>query len=221
MADETTMQFTVAGLQRFTLRIPNQPIYDESGDRLDGLCIDSRRLIFIDHAIAPDQREEVLVHELTHAWGFCVPLPHTEEERCRLNALIVQQMRMDLERQGGIEVLKSLLSSPVSLPYAAMPVRKHGATILPPQDWWECGNCAAKTMCGSIDGEPAEFVESLQQYQMLRWFRCEFCNTLNTWREVATGEGLPMGVLVQVPPPRLLYGEAARAWLADRPQVTA
>lgn len=209
---------TVAGVHRYVVRIPNQPIFDEHGSELEGICIESRRLILISPTVQINRREEVLGHEVQHAWEFHVPPPRIEEERCQLFATISQQMREDLERQGGIETLQSLPAESISLPYRA-PAERHEAmapNTFRLTDARECACCSAVTMCGSISNGHVEFHEGLAQYQVLRWFRCDVCDVLTVWREVATSDGRPTGHLVEVPAPRMLRGREAAEWLAER-----
>ena len=208
---------TIAGVHRYAVRVPNQAIFNHLGEELDGLAIESRRLILISPAVQPDRREEVLGHEVEHAWSFHMPAAHTQEERAQLTATILQSLRQDLDAQGGIAALRAIQPEPISLPYRA-PAVKHfagpGATYQA-LDRRECGGCNAETMCGSIATGPAELHEGLGQYQVLRWFRCEICNALNCWWEISTTDGRPTGVLVQVPPPRLLRGSEAAEWLSE------
>jgi hypothetical protein len=215
------MKLTAAG-ERFTVLIPDRPIIDEHGDELDGLAVSSPKLILISRRIVHVDREAVLLHELQHAWEFYMPAPRTAEERCQMLATIARQFRVDLDNAGGIEALHALKPTRVSLPFdAPATVRESaGANTFRVMDFKLCGSCEAPTMCGSIEYGHVEFHEGLQQHQVLRWFRCETCGTLNVWREVATSDGRPTGVLVQVPPPRMMRGREAAAWLAENAGAT-
>lgn len=212
------MRVTVAGVHRYSVRVSKHPIYNEAGERLAGLAIESRRIILISGSIRPEQREEILAHEVLHAWEFHVPVPTTDEERCQLFATASQQLREDLERQGGVAALAAIEPQEIVLPYQAMPTRQPGvaASTFRITDMWECGCCGAPTMCGSIDNGHVEFHEASQQHQLLRWFRCEVCATLCVWTELATSDGRPTGTLVQVPAPKMLRGREAVEWIAER-----
>jgi hypothetical protein len=210
------LKMTIAGVHRYTVRVTDMPIYDEGGDELDGLSIESRRLILISCRVPRLQREEVLSHEIEHCWAFHVPPATDDEQRCQLTATITQQLREDFERQGGVEELLDIEPMPISLPFKSPAVRKFMPPAMPPRDWWECGGCGSRMMCGSIESGIVEFHEGVQQYQVPRWFCCEVCDTLNVWREITSQDGQATGVLVQIPAPRLLRGIAAREWLAHQ-----
>lgn len=211
------MKVTVAGVHRYSVKIPKKSIVDESGDELDGMAIESARLILISPRVTPERREELLHHEIQHAWEFHVPSPRTEEERCQLAATIAQQYRHDIEAAGGIQSLMSLQPTEVRLPFSPGPIQRESdaANTFRVLDFKLCGVCDSPTMCGSIENGPVEFHQGLSQHQVLRWFKCEICAALNVWREVATSDGRPTGVLVQVPAPKVLTGREAAEWIAE------
>lgn len=216
------MNFIVTGVHRYVVRIPNKDIYNHLGEELDGLAIESSRLILISPAVQPERREEVLYHELEHCWTWHVPPPTTEEQRCQLSATIMQSARLDLDRQGGIKALMGLKPEPLSLPYRAPALRQYAGPAVRGRNlgWRRCGQCEAKMMCGSIHTDPPTVHEGLGQYSVLRWFRCEPCDWLNIWREISTPDGKPSGVIVEIPAPKLLHARDAAEWLAEKGAVT-
>ena len=210
-----SLVITVAGVHRYTVRIPNRAIIDQMGDELDGMCIETRRLILLSPTLPAELREEALRHEVQHAWENHVPAPRDAEERAQLAATIDQSFRADIERQGDLAALYDLQPEAISLPYSPPPARKSAPVATPQQDRWEC-QCGAVTMCGSIQNGEVEFHEGLQRHQVQRWFRCECCDGLMVWTEVATVDGQPTGVLVQSPAPTRLFGAEAAKWERER-----
>jgi hypothetical protein len=203
----------IAGVHRYSVRIPDKAIFDHLGDEMEGLAIESRRLILISPAVQIDRREEVLRHEVQHAWEFHVPSPRGAEERAQLAATIDQALRVDLERLGGIAILNIMKPEPMSLPYRAPIQRASPSSGSIPLDRIVCGGCESEIMCGSIHTDEAEFHDGLRQHHVQRWFECETCGIVQLWFEVATSDGCPTGTFVQVPAPRMMRGEECRRWL--------
>lgn len=211
------MLMHVAGSHSFRVLIPHKLIFDDIGDELDGLAVQSPELILLSRRLQAGEREAVLLHELQHAWEFFVPAPSDAEERSQLLATVAQQYRIDLELGGGIEAIADLQPSRVRLPFDSPATnRQAGEGVTYPRSGHKfCGGCETPTMCGSFEHGHVEYHEGLKEHQVLQWFRCESCGALNVWREVATSDGRPTGVLVPVPPPRVYYREAAAEWLAE------
>lgn len=59
----------VAGAWRYTVRLAETPV-EFDGQRVQGVCDSSAKLILISPHIPPEARLEVLLHELGHAWHF-------------------------------------------------------------------------------------------------------------------------------------------------------
>ena len=208
------MQFSV-GASRYRLVISDRAIYDEDGNELEGLAVEGRRLLIVSYRVELERREEVALHELMHAWLFAVPEPRTNEERCNLAALVTRQYRVDLEAQGGEEALLQLPLTRV--PHLGLPVPQRAASAQPEglgaTDRAVCGCCEAQIMCGSIHGGEPEQHPATNRWRVERWARCEACGTLTVWWEWCAADGLPSGVLVAVPRPRMLQGREADQWV--------
>lgn len=208
------MQFHVAGQNTYTLLIPTQAIFDTDGMECEGLALESRRLILISPRVELERREEILLHELQHAWEFHVPPPVTQEQRCQMFAAIAQQMRFDLGDTGIADLLK-MRAAPVPDVGSPARVKSIGCEESWGKDRMVCGGCEAYMMCGSIMNSTATFNKPSATMQMDRWFECEACGSVQIWREVCTSDGQPTGQLVQVPAPRLLRGREATAWIRE------
>ena len=237
------MQFRV-GPHVYRLKIPNQPLYTDAGDEADGMTLESQRLIVMSPDVPAEQREEVLYHELQHAWLNHVPTPSDEEQQCNLFATILLQLRQDLENQGGVAALQAypcenvaLDSPPRSLATAASRIDAMTAAApqsaalragaprsvafandrpLGPPDRIVCGGCGVDVMCGDIACGHPTYHASTQRWQVERWMHCETCGAVQLWTEVCTPDGVPLGQYVAHPQPRLLRGPAAQGWLANR-----
>jgi hypothetical protein len=208
------MKFHVAGTYTFTLKIPDRPIFDGE-EELEGRAMEGRRVILISCRVDPERRYEVLVHELGEAWGFFVPPPRTDEERHTLSEVIQRQLMFDLDAQGGRDALMEVIPEHVefveSTPKASQVAARRDENYLAP-DRRCCGNCGADVMCGSIEHGRPMFYEPTAEYQIPRWMECS-CSAYTCWFEVCSADGQPLGKLVQVPPPKVLYGDQARQWI--------
>lgn len=210
------MRFFVAGTYGFTLRVSSDPIYFDGGE-IEGMAIEATRTILISGRVEPERRMEVLVHELTHCWSFFVPQPTTEEERCRLNSTIMRQLSEDLESQGSEAALLSIAPERIRMDRPADEARVGGpVSEIGVLDRWDCGGCGSRVMCGSIEHDAPVFHEGTREYQMLRWMRCDACGALTVWSEVVTSDAQPLGRLVQIPRPQVMYGEEAAGWLEEK-----
>lgn len=216
------MKFHVGPVE-YRLVVSDRAIFDETGNELEGLAVESRRLLIISYRVEPQRREDIALHELLHAWAFHVPPPRNEEERCQLFALAARQFRIEIEDQGGAEAFEQML--PVRVPHLGRPLPQRtpgcGSVRRRRTDRVTCGQCDATIMCGSIhNGEPA-----LHAYTALwrldRWARCPCCATLLAWTEICAPDGTPLGEYVANPPPRMLRGREATHWLAERNSTKA
>lgn len=215
------MQFHV-GPYTYTLVISDREIFDENGERLEGCAVENRRLLIIARSVEPERREEIAMHEFTHAWGFHVPAPHDEEERAQLGATIARQFQDDLDAAGGRETLEQLpavrvphLTGP--LPFAA----KAGASkeLADRTDRRTCGGCETETMCGDIQHGAAVMPEGGSRMVIERWFRCAVCGVVQVWWEFCFKDGSPSGEFLSVPKPKILRGAEAGRWMADHAEA--
>jgi hypothetical protein len=203
----------------YRLVISDRSIFDAEGSELEGCAVEGRRLIIISRIVEPERREEVALHEFAHAWAFHVPKPADEEERCQLTALIAQQFRDDLEAQGGREALRSIpaqrvphLGKPTPATAKALSLRETFGR----SDRMPCGACDTDTMVGSIHNGEAALHQATNQFRITRWFECDACGALQVWTELCTPDGSPLGEFVANPPPKILRGADATAFLAER-----
>jgi hypothetical protein len=186
---------------------------------MDGLAVESHRLLILSRTLDVDRRSEIAFHEYLHAWGFHVPQPSNEEERCNLASMARQQFDRDLDAAGGEGALRTLpptkLGNIGHSPTAKVRALSDRETI-GPADRIPCATCESPVLCGDIDhGEPF-LHEHTKQFRVERWFRCESCGSLQVWLELCAPDGAPSGEFVSIPKPRILRGAEASAWLADR-----
>lgn len=215
------MQFHV-GPVSYRLVISNRHVFDADGNELEGCAVEGRRLLILSCIVEPERREEVALHEFTHAWAFHVPQPSNEEERCQLTALIAQQFQKDLDAAGGREALIQMQPAHVphlGRPAPALPDVAESSFARPHR--MICSGCDTEILCGSIEqGEPS-LHEFTGKQRVERWMRCDACGTLTVWFEVAHPDGSPTGEICAHPKPRMLRGTDAALWLADRSLQTA
>jgi hypothetical protein len=84
-------------------------VFDEAGNELEACAIEARRLVIISCIVHPTRHEEIVRHEIRHAWEFHFPRPHDAEEECQFFAAISTQFDIDLETAGGREALMELV----------------------------------------------------------------------------------------------------------------
>lgn len=210
------MQFNV-GPVTYTLVVSDRPLYDDEGNEIEGQAVESRRLLLVSRRVEPDRREDVALHELFEAYLFHVPKPQTNDEHSQLFALAAKGFRMDLERQGGPEAIREMV--PRRVPHLGKPTparaESQSAENFGVTDRVPCGGCGADVMCGSVNnGEPVQH-EATGQWRILRWMQCDACGVLQTWYEVCTADGVPLGKFVANPAPRLLRGAEASEWIKN------
>jgi hypothetical protein len=203
----------------YSVVVSDRAIFNSDGDALEGLAIEANRLIIISRNVEPCRRAEVVQHEFLHCWGFHVPPPTNEEDRCQLGAFVAEQFRLELDSQGGEDALRNL--PPTRMPRMGTP-RPPRVVCQPPEpfgitDRIPCGCCSADIMCGSITNGAPAMQEFTGQWTLERWATCDACGSLQVWGEYCTPNGIPSGRLVSNPAPRLLRGAEASRWLAERP----
>lgn len=216
------MNFHVAGVS-YRLVVSDRSVFDAEGNELEGCAVEGRRLLIISRIVEPERREEIAMHEISHAWTFHVPKPGDEEERCQFNATISRQFYADLEAQGGREALRQMAMTRV--PHLGKPLPQATSKALQMRETFgksdrtPCGACDTDTMVGSIhNGEPV-LHEPTNQFRVTRWFQCEACSAVQVWTEVSAPDGTPLGEFVANPAPKLLRGAEAAAWLAEHREM--
>jgi hypothetical protein len=215
------MQFHV-GPVVYRLAVSDRSVFDVEGNELEGCAVEGRRLLILSRIVEPERREEIALHEFTHAWSFHVPKPSDEEERCQLTALIAQQFALDLERNGGREALRSLAATRVAhlgKPAAATSKALSLRETFGRSDRMPCGACDTDTMVGSISNADPELHQPTNQCRLLRWFQCDACGAVQVWTELCTPDGSPLGEFVANPSPAILRGADAARFLADKREL--
>jgi hypothetical protein len=211
---------------RYTAVVSDRSIFDEECNEQEGRAVENRRLIILSHIVHPDRREEVLYHEIRHAWLFHVPPPANEEQEAQLGAMIREAFNRDLEQQGGREALAQL--PPVRIPHlgkppAGEPTAGEHSRIEPTpmggHDRVQCPACEADVMCGSIHNGMPDFHQPTRSWRLQRWMLCDACNCVQVWLELCSEDGLPLSQYVSNPPPRVLRGPEARRWMAEHAPV--
>ena len=102
-----TIAFHV-GPYAYTLIVSDGGIFDDEGFELDGLAVEAHRLLILSRSLDVDRRAEIAFHEYMHAWGFHVPEPRNEEERCNLASMVRLQFDRDLATVGGEAALRDM-----------------------------------------------------------------------------------------------------------------
>ena len=97
----------------YTAKVVSGRLTDAAGNKLLGKAMNYGREIHIWSGVPANERLEILLHEVKHAWLFHVPRPATEEDSCKLFAMVAEQFWADLNRAGGRKTLLHL--SPVRI----------------------------------------------------------------------------------------------------------
>jgi hypothetical protein len=114
--------------------------------------------------------------------------------------------------QGGDAVLEALAPDPDA------PIgRGTGSTMARTEA--ECGLCHALTAVGSIANDPPVWSADLGVWTIERGILCGVCDRVTLWRESCSAEGMPSGLIVPHPPPRVLSGPEAGEWLRTHESV--
>ena len=188
-----------------------------------GLWEYEARLITISPLAPLDQRFDVLVHELTHAWRAHFPRPQTEEEHADAVVAIAKSTLRDLNAQGGRARLAAMFdpaNPPVfddapELPEVEQPA--DGPTAANSREPGElryvaldsidgvdlpahakggrarCGQCEGTIADGSIVTSAAKWSPTDAGLVVRRQAYCTFCHVLIAWTEGANHFGHPNG----------------------------
>lgn len=101
----------------YTVTIVKDKLVDREGCELAGQAIWDSKEILISGSIAPDQRMEVLLHELRHCWEFHCERPRSNEAEASFFAMVSHACHVQLFQQGGAAAL--LAMEVTSLPPAS------------------------------------------------------------------------------------------------------
>lgn len=206
------MHFIIKGLA-YTVEISPRPIFHKGQPCKAKLDPHARKIIIADQLPREERRRE-LFHELRHAWIIAFGKAEGEEADADQAAEMMDELTSQYIQQGGPETLEALdpqkqktvmLSRFLTGPMAA--VNR------------ECGSCRSPIAVGSVSIGPAEWNELAGAHLMDRGMCCTQCFKVTVWKELATADGAPLGALVAYPPPRVLKGDDARAWIAAHPEL--
>ncbi len=229
------MRFRV-GPYTYRVRVTDGPIVFD-GRACRGLAVHVDREILIAPDVDPSQREEVLRHEVRHAWAFHFPQPSNVEEDCQLYAAIGIAFQDDYEQGGGRNAL--LLMKPFATPTAPdeetfMPaeteadretIRRVPAGVprelrpLPSGERAYCCVCGSVVNGGSVVVSDTRWDERARGRVRDMSFFCPACDRLQT---VTVGCGFnnqPDGQAV-VHGPVVEQGRAADDFLVKHPDGT-
>jgi excisionase family DNA binding protein len=164
----------------YRLVVSNRAIFNEAGEELEAIAHEARRLLVLSLRVEPERREELVLHELCHAYSFHFPPPRDEEERCQLFAIAAKHFRIELEAQGGAEALTEMIAQYV--PHLSKPkvertaYRQHEAAKLlgvasqTLRDWARLGKIATARPNGGAVLIPVMEVERLLSSRKLELF---------------------------------------------------
>lgn len=217
------------GPWQYAVRIVPELFDDEDGKRLWGLADAGRRTIFLSADLPPDNRLDVLMHEVTHAWMFHFPRARTDEELADFTASIVASAHRDLLDAGGVSALLELRvdqeetpAAPVADPVADpdepidsigdSPVDESGPRYVPvvcvepfettamaSGDRAQCGICETLVAGGSIVTSAARHDPYLKGRVVDRAIYCPHCNHWQTWVEGVNPMDIPNGSVAAGP----------------------
>jgi hypothetical protein len=176
-----------------------------NGERMDGLCDSTNKLIWLDGEMTGDEVLPILRHEHTHAWAYEVGQPRTFEDLACFAATVADAFDAEFAEQGGIE---SLMAIPLEglRPGARKQIEARPLNIC---DRIECGRCGATIMVGSIFTGTPRVIDSINFVAVDRGCQCPVCDAVQVWSERSTSEGIPIGEFFNA---KLLEGDEAREW---------
>jgi hypothetical protein len=230
------MQFRV-GPWVYRVIVSQKPILGRDGHPLAGRVDAGARRIILAAGLDPQHQVETLYHELRHAWSFHFPTPRTDEEVCDLSAAIMEQIRQDLEAQGGIEAFGAMFDPPETSPtqpeataprgQASGRVRHVPVTedyivrARPPGELIgrqaECTVCGRLVAPGAIVTEKPTWEPRWHTQACRRTLYCAHCDHLQTWHE-AWRDGRPGGEAIATP--QHIRGSAVYVFLHQHPEAT-
>lgn len=167
--------------------------------------------IWISDQLPKHERRRLLFHELRHGWIDLHGRAQTVEADADDVAAMMDDVLEQYMNQGGDAVLEKLNPDPE-------PVQGRQSPAMARTDF-ECGECRAKTMIGSVVNEKPVWSADFGAWVICRWIDCEVCNTVTVWHESATAEGTPRGELIAHPQPKVLRGREAGLWRREHESV--
>lgn len=228
------MRFRIAGWV-YSVRITDEPIYDDDGRLLNGRADADSREILISAAVPAHLREEVLAHEIRHAWAFHTDGETPDEKESNLFASITRQYIDDLATQGGLSALKRMRAASSPPPNADpepvfVPEEEGGDGTSPayyvhPNDTVarpsglraQCGKCARTIAAGCVATAPAKWQAAHGGAVCRRQLYCPHCHHVQSWMEGCDLQGHPNGSVIGEP--EYAGGAAVDAFLREHPEA--
>lgn len=233
------MRFRIAGPWFYRMRIPCEDtdlLKDDEGNPLLGRAIYKGKELLISRHVPPEERLDVLIHEVSEAWSFHVPPPRTEEERHNLQATIGAQFWRDFQEQGGEAALQKIqfsLSMPDPVPEKLdVSEEPEEMSRVAPLEWVQsveviatpsgrhaqCGGCACIIAGGSIISGKPRWDQTAGGKVIDRALFCPHCGHVQRWVEGTLLDGTPNGAVVVGP--TFEVGRAVENFLRQHPEAT-
>jgi len=204
------MRFTL-GDKHFTVVIAARPLMLDGQPRLAKLDR-ARGYIWISDQLPRHDRRQELFHELRHVWVDRHGRPVDDEADAVNAAQMMDWLHDQYLQQGGDAVLETLD------PLPDVPLNKQASGRLM-QAEVQCGSCRASIAMGSVANSSPAWSADLGAWTIARVAWCESCERATSWGEMCTAEGMPVGVILPHPPPRVLVGNEAKEWMQSNPKV--
>lgn len=177
----------------------------DDGGMAFGLWQPATMRILLDRACPPDQRREVLVHELVHAWEDIAGKVDGDnaEAAANRNAAIDAQFARDLTEQGGESCIHRMYGDEDTIP-PEDPMGGELATELDESnaEWptrISCPACHQHHASGLVrNGTPA-FDPKLNGFVRWRVMSCTNCEREFRWLQQCNWEGLPLPNVIVSP----------------------
>lgn len=185
------MQFNV-GPWKYRVRVSEGQLLDAASKPVDGLCAWSDRTIWINEVSPLQQRAEILIHEMNHAWTESFGSPATEEDAAKRAASFTVDVWNQLQRQGGIGALMRLRPDGVVDDAAADEAVNDSYAV-------RCGSCGSLIAIGSVRNLPPAFDGAFGSVVCSRATCCPDCGTRMEWIEGTTATGRPNGRVLSGP----------------------
>lgn len=177
------------------------------GEAVDGYAASTVRCIFLDGDLDPGAMLVTLRHEHAHAWEFEVGTPRDRESLASFAATVGAAFDKEFAEQGGAAALEAIAiegTRPARRAPQAMNNMRYTDRI-------DCGVCGAPIMVGSIAKEEPRLVGETGMSVVPRGCQCPVCESVQTWDERCTAEGMPLGEYLNV---RILHGSDKTKWVA-------
>jgi bacterioferritin-associated ferredoxin len=199
------MTITLCSGVVYSVRISASPLQLD-GERVYGLWSWDDRVILIDADVPVQQRREVLVHELHHAWAHHFGIPEDADAAANnaaaFDALCRQIRQYELEHLTAENLIDHSSTDAVE----ALPI---GA---------ECARCGQRFSAQQIAHEPLRRHGKSGRPAIDRGVYCNHCDAVMLWSEAATEAGEPTGVVLGKP--HYLRGPAMINWITKHQDIS-